>query len=99
MENSNIEKLAHLAKIVIEKEDAKAFQAKLDNVMSMIDSIEELDCSSIDPLTSVSSMNLRTRPDQVKGDNITDAILRNVPGKNSALSKDLHYFSVPKVIE
>ena len=99
MENSNIEKLANLSRIIITKEAAKKFQENLDNVMRVIDMIKELDCSSIDPLTSVSSMKLRTRADKVVETNATEGILSNAPGKNAAISKDLHYFNVPKVIE
>lgn len=99
MANSNIEKLAHLAKIIIKKEEEKEFEEKLENVMKMMDVMKELDCSSIEPLTSVSSMNLRTHPDQVKDDNIADMVLRNAPTPNSELAKDLHYFIVPKVME
>ena len=99
MVNSNIEKLADLSKIIITKEESREFKEKLDNVMSMIDIMKEVDCSSVDPLTSVSSMKLRTRPDQVTETSSASSILSNVPGKSKPIAQDLHYFIVPKVID
>ena len=99
MESREIQKIANLAKLIIEKDKEEEFVIKLKSVMKMIDQLKAIDCSKIDPLSSVCEMNLRMRDDVVNDGNKEDDILFNSPGKMSNFAKQTHFFVVPKVIE
>jgi aspartyl-tRNA(Asn)/glutamyl-tRNA(Gln) amidotransferase subunit C len=99
LENTKIQKIAHLAKLIIREDEAASFEAKLDSVMKMIEQLNLVDCSGVEPLRSVCDMNLTMRDDIVNDGNKVDEILFNAPGKTSNLAKKTHFFVVPKVIE
>ncbi len=99
MENKKIQKIANLAKLIIDKDEEIEFRSKLKSVMNMIDILQTIDCTNIKPLSSVSGMALRMRDDIVNDGNKVDEILYNVPGSKSTLAKQTHFFIVPKVIE
>ena len=99
MESREIQKIANLSKLIIEKDMEEEFISKLQSVMKMIDQLKEIDCSQIAPLSSVCEMNLRMRDDIVNDGNKEDEILFNAPGKMSNFAKQTHFFVVPKVIE
>ena len=65
MESREIQKIANLSKLIIEKDREEEFISKLQSVMKMIDQLKEVDCSQIAPLSSVCEMNLRMRDDVV----------------------------------
>ena len=99
MENKEIQKIANLAKLIIDKDKEGEFSSKLTSVINMIDVLKTIDCTNIKPLTSASGMNLRMRDDIVNDGNQVEEILYNVPGSKSSLAKQTHFFIVPKVIE
>ena len=59
----------------------------------IIEKLNELDTSNIEPLTSIAETTLKLRKDEIKSKNIRDEILKNSPEDN----KD--FFVVPKVVE
>ncbi len=99
MENQEIKKIANLAKLIINNGDEEEFANKLKSVMNMINQLNDINCSKIEPLSSICDMNLRMREDIVNDGNKEDEILFNSPGEVSSLAKRTHFFVVPKVIE
>lgn len=80
---------------MIEIDDPKAqeFTKQIDNVLSWVKTLDEVDTKNISPLTNVSDHNLELIKDEVKDGNIASQVLAN--SKNVTYG----YFSVPKVIE
>ncbi len=97
--SSDIMQVAHLSRLKLSDNEIETFKQELSNIMEMIDQVQDIDTGNIEPLTSVSNMNLRTRADvQIPNIEIED-LFSNVPGKDSALSKEIKCFIVPKVVE
>jgi aspartyl-tRNA(Asn)/glutamyl-tRNA(Gln) amidotransferase subunit C len=94
-----LEKLQKLAKLSFSKSELSDFSKKLNIVVSMIDSLAEIDCQDVQPLRSVCDMNQRTRTDEVKIGDISEQLFVNVPQKNAALAKEVKCFIVPKMVE
>lgn len=92
-------KLQKLAKLSFSQSELSDFSKKLNGVVSMIDSLTEINCQGIEPLRSVCDMYQRTREDEVKVGNIAGELFANVPQKNELLAKEVKCFIVPKMVE
>jgi aspartyl-tRNA(Asn)/glutamyl-tRNA(Gln) amidotransferase subunit C len=99
MENQDIKRISNLAKLIIDDKEEHKFVENLKSIMNMINKLQKVDCSNIEPLTSVCEMNLRVREDFVNDGNQEDQVLFNSPGNKAELAKTTHFFIVPKVVE
>ena len=94
-----LRKLQKLAKLSFSQDELGSVSKKLNSVIAMIDSLAEVDCSSVEPLRSVSDMYQRTREDEITVNNISDQLFANIPAKNAELAKEVKCFIVPKMVE
>ena len=94
-----ITKISHLAKFNLTPEDISHFQIQLTNIMEMIDVLIQVDCSKVEPLTSVCNMNQRMRKDIITESDIITELFANVSGQNIEMAKEINCFIVPKVME
>ena len=97
--NEQVKKMANLARLSLKEEEVDNFATQIANIMDMIDSLNEVDCTGVQPLTSVSDMNQRTRTDLATSNDISEELFSNVPGENADFAKQIKCFIVPKVIE
>jgi aspartyl-tRNA(Asn)/glutamyl-tRNA(Gln) amidotransferase subunit C len=97
--NKEVEKIAKLAKLKFTDNEITSLASQLTNIMDMIDSLNEVNCDNVQPLTSVSDMILRMRKDEVTVEDLSHELLENAPGQNAKLAQDIKCFVVPKVIE
>ena len=88
-----VKKISKLARISIAEETAKKLASDLTSIFAFIDTLNQLDTSKTEPLTSVVDAKLQLRKDEIKSTNIRDQVLKNSPDEN----KD--FFVVPKVVE
>ena len=58
-----------------------------------MEQLSEVDVAGIEPMTSVTPMEMKTRADVVTDGGIPDDIVRNAPATED------HFFVVPKVVE
>jgi aspartyl-tRNA(Asn)/glutamyl-tRNA(Gln) amidotransferase subunit C len=58
-----------------------------------VEQLSEVDISGVEPMTSVTPMAMKKRPDAVTDGEIADDILKNAPAAQD------HFFLVPKVVE
>ena len=90
--NDLILKLEALARLELEESERIRLKTDLESVLQMVEKLEEIDVSGIEPLTHVLPTNQKLRVDEVK-DQLTQAqALENAPDKRGP------YFKVPKVI-
>jgi aspartyl-tRNA(Asn)/glutamyl-tRNA(Gln) amidotransferase subunit C len=94
-----IKKAAHLAKLNFKTEELKNLGLQLNNIEEMIHQITEVNCAEIKPLKSVIDMKQPMRTDQVTDGNKLNEVFKNVPIATADISKNVHCFAVPKVIE
>lgn len=94
-----VKKIASLAKLNFSDEKISNFTQQLTTIMNMIDSLNEVDCENVEPLTSVCDMYQRMRTDEVTSQDNSNELMANVGGKESEFAKEIKCFIVPKVVE
>jgi aspartyl-tRNA(Asn)/glutamyl-tRNA(Gln) amidotransferase subunit C len=89
-------KVAALANLELSPDEVETYRAHLDDILTYIDKLNEVDTSGIEPLTQVVAAptdDSTLREDVVvRGDIITE-VLQGAP------DPDAPYFRVPRVIE
>jgi aspartyl-tRNA(Asn)/glutamyl-tRNA(Gln) amidotransferase subunit C len=90
---STARKVAHLARIAVREADLPALAGELSAVLAFMEQLNEVDVSGVEPMTSVTPMRLKRRPDVVTDGNIQAQILSNAPDAREG------FFAVPKVVE
>jgi aspartyl-tRNA(Asn)/glutamyl-tRNA(Gln) amidotransferase subunit C len=88
-----VRRIAHLARIAVADDEVKHLRAELNAMLTFVEQLSEVDVSGVEPMTSVTPMELEKREDRVTDGGIADDILRNAPAAQD------HFFLVPKVIE
>lgn len=88
----DVEKIAELAKLKFSDEELKNFTPQMNEILSYMDKLNELDTEDVKPLSHpVEQINV-FREDELKSSVSTEEALKNSPDKT-----DTH-FKVPKVI-
>lgn len=93
VDTKDVKKVASLARIAISDADAERLAPELNNILSWIEQLGEVDTSAVEPMTAVIANKLRLREDVVTDGDQRDAILANAPQGEHG------FFTVPKVIE
>jgi aspartyl-tRNA(Asn)/glutamyl-tRNA(Gln) amidotransferase subunit C len=85
--------VAKLARIRVEEADLPALAGEFNTILGFIEQLNEVDVSSVEPMTSVTPMRLKRREDVVTAGDIQEKILKNAPDAREG------FFAVPKVVE
>ena len=93
LDRTDVEKIAHLARIAINEDDIAATTAKLSGILDLIDRMQAVDTSNVEPLAHPLETTQRLRADAVTESNRRDAYQAIAPAVENGL------FLVPKVIE
>ena len=93
IDNETVDKIAHLARLEFENEAKQEIIKDMNNMLSFIDKLNELDTQNVEPLIYMSDEVNVMREDDVKHEITQDEALKNAP------KKDSDYFKVPKVLE
>ncbi len=88
-----VDKIAHLARLEFDDQQKVKIEQDLNNILSFMESLNELDTSSVEPLIYMTEEKNVFRKDEQKQEISHDEALKNAP------KKDSDYFRVPKVIE
>ena len=86
-------KVAKLARIRVEEADLPALADKLSGILGFMEQLGEVDVTGVEPMTSVTPMQLRRRADVVSDGGQQAAVLANAPDAREG------FFAVPKVVE
>lgn len=97
--DKEVQRIAKLAKFNFSQEELNGFVQQLTEMMNMIDILNDVGCSNIQPLTSVCDINQRMRKDQVLFGDLSDELFANLPSDKGELAKEVKCFVVPKVVE
>lgn len=93
LDRTEVEKIAHLARIALDEQDIPATTAKLSGILELIDRMQAVDTAGIEPLAHPLETTQRLRNDQVTEQNQRDAYQVIAPATEAGL------YLVPKVIE
>jgi len=86
-------KVAHLARIEVAEEALEPLAGALSNILDFMEQLNEVDIDGVEPMTSVTPMDLKKREDVVSDGGYADRILANAPDTREG------FFAVPKVVE
>lgn len=93
VDTATVAKIARLARIAMRDDEVEAMVPELNNILSWVEQLGEVDVSGVEPMTAVIPNHLRLRDDVVNDGNVRDAVLANAPAPQHG------FFGVPKVIE
>ncbi len=88
-----VDKIAHLARLEFPDEQKIKIEDDLNRILSFMETLNEVDTSSVEPLIYLSDEKNVFRADEIKQDITHEEALKNAP------KKDSDYFRVPKVID
>jgi aspartyl-tRNA(Asn)/glutamyl-tRNA(Gln) amidotransferase subunit C len=90
---SDITRIAALSRLEVSPADANKTLEQLNGVMSLIEKLQSIDTTGVEPMTHAVELALRARPDIVTEFNRRDDYQKGSPSVEKGL------FLVPKVIE
>lgn len=93
VDQNTVKRVARLARLKVKDEDVPRLAGELNAILGFIEQLNEVDVSSVEPLTSVVTMKMKMRKDEVTDGNYPEKIVANAP------AKDDDFFMVPKVVE
>jgi len=93
VEKSDIEKIAVLARIRIDEGEIPEVVNRLNDILSMVDKMQAVDTSAVEPMANPLDASQRLRGDQVSEINRRESFQAIAP------SVDEGFYLVPKVIE
>jgi aspartyl-tRNA(Asn)/glutamyl-tRNA(Gln) amidotransferase subunit C len=93
VDRETVKRVARLARIKVTEEEAAALEGELNGILGWVEQLSEVDVTGVEPMTSVTPMRMKKRPNQVTEGDRTADILSNAPASQDG------YFVVPKVVE
>ncbi len=93
LERSDVEKIAHLARLGLTEAEVPQTTDTLNNILGLIDAMQAVDTAGIEPLAHPLEATQRLRADVVTETNQREAYQAIAPAVESGL------YLVPKVIE
>ena len=90
---ATVRRIAHLARIAVSEAEVPPLQAELNAILAFVEQLSEVNIDGVEPMTSVTPMEMKKRQDIVNDGEIADDIIRNAP------ATEAHFFLVPKVVE
>ena len=90
---ATVKRIGRLARIRVEEDEVEKYQGEINAILGFVAQLDEVDIEGVEPMTSVTPMQLRRREDVVTDGGYPERIVKNAP-----LTED-NFFMVPKVIE
>ncbi|MBU2966137.1 Asp-tRNA(Asn)/Glu-tRNA(Gln) amidotransferase subunit GatC [Amphritea sp. 2_MG-2023] len=93
LDRTDVEKIAHLARLNIAEQDIQEYAENLSNILDLVDQMQAVDTQDITPMAHPMDAIQRLRLDEVTEGNQRDLLQTVAPAVEAGL------FQVPKVIE
>ena len=90
---ATVRRIAHLARIAVTEAEVPHLQDELNAMLAFVEQLSEVNVDGVEPMTSVTPMEMKKRADVVHDGEIADAVVGNAPDTVN------HFFLVPKVVE
>ena len=88
-----VRRIAHLARIAVADDEVEHLKGELNAMLAFVEQLSEVNVAGVAPMTSVTPMEMKKRPDVVTDGGDVEAILANAPARHD------DYFVVPRVVE
>jgi aspartyl-tRNA(Asn)/glutamyl-tRNA(Gln) amidotransferase subunit C len=89
---ATVRRIAQLARIAVRDDEIQHLEGELNAMLDFVEQLSEVDISGVEPMTSVTPMEMKKRADVVTDGNIADDIVKNAPATEG------HFFLVPKFV-
>ena len=89
----DIQKIAHLARLAVTDEEKQSVSADLSNILHLVEQMEKVDTTGIEPMSHPLHMTQRLRADEVTQTDQREKFQAIAPAVENGL------YLVPKVIE
>jgi aspartyl-tRNA(Asn)/glutamyl-tRNA(Gln) amidotransferase subunit C len=93
VDQNTVRRIARLARLAITDEDVPHLQGELNAILAFVEQLNDVNVEGIQPMTSVTPMHMKERPDGVTDGGYPDKIVANAPATED------NFFLVPKVVE
>lgn len=93
LDKAEIQKIAVLARLAINAADIPGYSRDLSNILQLVEQMNSIDTTNVDPMAHPLEIKARLRPDQVTESNQRGKFQANAPAVEDGL------YLVPKVIE
>lgn len=93
VDQATVKRVAKLSRIAISEENLGKMEGELNAILGFIEQLSEVDVDGVEPMTSVTPMEMKKRKDGVTDGAKADDIIANAP------ESDDNFFIVPKVVE
>jgi aspartyl-tRNA(Asn)/glutamyl-tRNA(Gln) amidotransferase subunit C len=90
---TTVRRIAHLARIAVADDEVEHLRGELNAILAFVEQLSEVDVEGVEPMTSVTPMEMKKRSDVVTDGGIPDDIIKNAPAAQDG------FFVVPKVVE
>ena len=90
---ATVKRVAHLARIAVPEADLPKLQGELNAILGFVEQLNEVNVDGVEPMTSVTPVEMKKRADAVTDGNKAEDIVANAP------ATDRDFFMVPKVVE
>lgn len=90
---TTVRRIAHLSRIAVDDAEIPALQGELNAILAFVEQLSAVDVDGVEPMTSVTPMEMKKRADVVNDGEIADKVVANAP------VTEAHFFLVPKVVE
>ena len=90
---ATVRRIAHLARVAVDDDEVEHLRGEINAILAFVEQLSEVDVDGVEPMTSVTPMVMKKRPDVVTDGVDAGAVLQNAP------ATERNYFLVPKVVE
>jgi aspartyl-tRNA(Asn)/glutamyl-tRNA(Gln) amidotransferase subunit C len=90
---ATVRRIAHLARIAVDEAEIPHLEGELNAMLAFVEQLSEVNVDGVEPMTSVTPMEMKKRADIVDDGGIADQVVKNAPATEG------HFFLVPKVVE
>ena len=93
VDSATVRRIAHLARIAVDEAEVPHLEGELNAMLAFVEQLSEVNVDGVEPMTSVTPMEMKKRADVVNDGEIAEEIVANAPATED------HFFLVPKVVE
>ncbi len=93
LDNETVEKIAKLARLAINKEDASVYAEQLNGILQLVEQMDAVDTKGVLPMAHPQDLKQRLREDKVAESDQRQSFQKIAPKVEAGL------YLVPKVIE
>lgn len=93
VDQATVKRVAKLSRIAISEDNLGKMEGELNAILGFVEQLSEVDVEGVEPMTSVTPMEMKKRVDGVTDGAKAQDIVANAP------ESDDNFFVVPKVVE